>query len=83
MKELLRDISNCTVCTPHLELGPRPVVSAHRESKIAIIGQAPGSIVHQSGIPWDDKSGENLRKWILAYFHIRLKEPSRMLLLWK
>ncbi|MCL4136252.1 UNVERIFIED_CONTAM: hypothetical protein GTU68_011150 [Idotea baltica] len=29
-----------------------------------IIGQAPGSVVHQSGIPWDDKSGKNLREWM-------------------
>ena len=64
MKQLLQKISICTVCVPHLELGPRPIVSAHRKSKIIIIGQAPGTVVHESGIPWDDKSGENLRKWM-------------------
>jgi uracil-DNA glycosylase len=41
-----------------------PVVRAHPKSKIAIIGQAPGSIVHQTGVPWDDKSGQRLRDWL-------------------
>jgi uracil-DNA glycosylase len=41
-----------------------PVLAAHKNSKIAIVGQAPGSIVHQTGIPWDDKSGERLRQWL-------------------
>jgi uracil-DNA glycosylase len=40
------------------------VLSAHPDSKIAIIGQAPGSIVHRTGIPWDDKSGDRLRSWL-------------------
>ncbi|AXT50424.1 uracil-DNA glycosylase family protein [Aquimarina sp. BL5] len=64
MKELLTSISKCDICKAKLELGPRPIVSADINSKIVIIGQAPGSIVHKSGIPWDDKSGENLRAWM-------------------
>ena len=64
MKQLIQEISKCTVCVPHLERGPRPIFSVHKASQIVIIGQAPGVIVHQSGIPWDDKSGENLRKWM-------------------
>ena len=64
MKMLLKEISKCTVCAPHLAFGPRPVIAAHPKSKIVIIGQAPGTIVHQSGIPWDDKSGDNLRNWM-------------------
>lgn len=64
MKKLLENIRNCTECASFLEFGPRPVVSASSTSKIIIIGQAPGSKVHKSGIPWDDKSGENLRKWM-------------------
>jgi uracil-DNA glycosylase len=47
-----------------LEHGPRPIISVSAESKILIIGQAPGRFVHESGIPWDDKSGENLRAWM-------------------
>ena len=58
MDELLHNISQCTICKEHLVLGPRPVVSAHPKSKIVIIGQAPGTKVHASGIPGDDASGK-------------------------
>lgn len=64
MDQLLNQIRNCSHCTEHLPLGPRPIVAAHPESKIAIIGQAPGNKVHQTGIPWDDPSGKQLRKWL-------------------
>ena len=64
MKQLLTDIKKCTLCDPYLPHGPRPVVTAHRHSRIAIIGQAPGMKVHQSGIPWDDASGKRLREWL-------------------
>ncbi len=64
MKDLIKEISSCKLCVPHLALGPNPVVAANEKSKIVIIGQAPGTVVHKSGIPWDDKSGENLRKWM-------------------
>ncbi|PIB36797.1 IclR family transcriptional regulator [Reichenbachiella sp. 5M10] len=64
MDALLSDIKNCTLCEPHLPTGVRPVLSAHSQSKIVIIGQAPGRAVHQSGIPWDDQSGDNLRQWL-------------------
>ncbi len=62
--KLKQKIANCDVCRAKLELGPRPVLNFHKNSKIAIIGQAPGKAVHLSGIPWDDKSGYNLRKWL-------------------
>lgn len=64
MKKLKTEIRNCTTCQEHLPEGCRPVFSAHPKSKIIIIGQAPGRRVHESGIPWHDKSGENLRKWL-------------------
>jgi uracil-DNA glycosylase len=64
MKDLLENIKNCKLCEKHLALGPRPVVSAHPNSRIVIIGQAPGTKVHVSGIPWDDASGKQLRKWL-------------------
>ncbi|WP_040491214.1 uracil-DNA glycosylase family protein [Xanthomarina gelatinilytica] len=64
MKNLLKDIRQCTICEAHLPLGPRPIVSAHKDSKIVIIGQAPGLKVHTNGIPWDDPSGKQLRKWL-------------------
>lgn len=64
MVNLIHQIEACTFCVPHLELGPRPVVSFSKHSKIMIIGQAPGTKVHKSGIPWDDASGKQLRKWL-------------------
>ena len=64
MQDLLTNIRKCDVCAKNLILGPRPVVSAHIKSKIIIIGQAPGTKVHASGIPWDDASGKQLRKWL-------------------
>ena len=64
MKQLLLKIRDCEICKAHLPLGPRPIVRGHRDSKIVIIGQAPGTKVHASGIPWDDTSGRELRKWL-------------------
>lgn len=64
MDALLKEIRDCRVCEAFLPLGPNPVLSAHSNSKIVLIGQAPGLKVHKTGIPWDDKSGENLRSWM-------------------
>ncbi|MFC4722765.1 uracil-DNA glycosylase family protein [Geojedonia litorea] len=64
MEVLLNDIRQCSICAKHLPLGPRPVAEAHTESKIVIIGQAPGTKVHASGVPWDDASGKQLRNWL-------------------
>ncbi len=64
MKALLQEISGCSICKAHLPLGPNPVVSGSLTAKIVIIGQAPGTKVHRSGIPWDDASGKQLRKWM-------------------
>lgn len=64
MDKLLTEIRNCEICKASLPRGPRPIVSAHPESRIAIIGQAPGSKVHETGVPWDDPSGKQLRKWL-------------------
>jgi uracil-DNA glycosylase len=60
---LLREIRACSVCALHLPAGPRPIVQFSVTSRIVIIGQAPGTRVHESGIPWDDASGERLREW--------------------
>ncbi|OEK04303.1 uracil-DNA glycosylase family protein [Roseivirga misakiensis] len=61
---ILSDIKSCQVCADQLSHGPNPVVSVSEQSQILIIGQAPGTKVHHSGIPWDDASGKNLRKWL-------------------
>lgn len=62
--ELLADITKCQTCVEFLPNPPNPVVSVSPNSKIVIIGQAPGTKVHASGVPFDDKSGENLRDWL-------------------
>ena len=62
--DLLREIRSCELCSNELPLGPRPVVQAARTARLLIIGQAPGRKVHQSGIPWNDVSGERLRSWL-------------------
>lgn len=63
-EDLHREIAACTICAEHLPLGPRPVVQFSPHSRILIIGQAPGTKVHASGIPWDDDSGDRLRDWL-------------------
>jgi uracil-DNA glycosylase len=62
--KLLEEIRDCKHCAKHLPLGPRPILSASTESKIIIVGQAPGAKVHASGIPWKDASGNELRRWL-------------------
>jgi len=61
---LLKEVRACTFCADHLPLGPRPVVRMQRSSKLLIIGQAPGTRVHHSGLPWNDRSGDVLRGWL-------------------
>ena len=62
--KLTLEIERCTYCKDVLTHEPRPVFSFSSASRIVIIGQAPGIKVHQSGIPWDDASGERLRQWL-------------------
>lgn len=64
MNEMLEQIKACQVCLPSLAHGVRPVMAASQASRIVIIGQAPGSKVHASGVPWDDASGRLLRDWL-------------------
>ena len=61
---LLAEIRACRVCAPHLPLGPRPVVRGQPEARLLIISQAPGRKVHQTGLSFDDKSGDRLRAWL-------------------
>ncbi|NNE29701.1 MAG: uracil-DNA glycosylase family protein [Saprospiraceae bacterium] len=64
MRKIILEAKACTICESQLEHGVRPVFSIHKQSRIAIIGQAPGLKVHQSGVPWDDASGRRLRDWL-------------------
>lgn len=64
MPALLQRIRACRLCAAHLPLGPRPVLRSRASARLLIVGQAPGTRVHASGIPWDDPSGERLRAWL-------------------
>ena len=64
LSELLAEIDACDICAAELPLGPRPVLRASRTARLMVIGQAPGTRVHETGIPWNDKSGERLRHWL-------------------
>lgn len=62
--QILDEVRRCAVCAAQLPLGPRPIVQARPEARVLIVGQAPGSKVHASGVPWRDASGERLRCWM-------------------
>lgn len=62
LEKVVAEIRSCRACVlPH---EPRPVVWVHPEARILIAGQAPGRRVHESGVPWDDPSGDRLREWL-------------------
>lgn len=64
LAQLLSEARACKQCAGDLPLGPNPIVRAHTEARIMLIGQAPGTRVHETGIPWNDPSGEKLRDWL-------------------
>jgi len=61
---LLKKVRACRVCEAHLPFGPRPVLRASITAQLLIVGQAPGRRVHETGVPWNDPSGERLRDWL-------------------
>lgn len=61
---LRREMTACTLCAAHLPFGPRPVFQMGTSAKILVAGQAPGRRVHETGIPFNDPSGERLRDWM-------------------
>ena len=63
-KKLLAEIRGCRLCAASLPMGPRPVLQASAQARLLIAGQAPGRKVHESGVPFDDASGERLRGWL-------------------
>ena len=64
LHDLLAEARACRTCAAHLPLGCRPVLAACATARLLIIGQAPGTRVHESGIPWNDPSGDRLRGWM-------------------
>lgn len=61
---LLKRVRDCRICAADLPLGPRPIIQIHPDARVLIAGQAPGRKVHESGIPFDDASGDRLRDWM-------------------
>jgi uracil-DNA glycosylase len=64
LSDLLQEIRQCRLCAAALPLGPRPVLRAARTARLMIVGQAPGTRVHETGVPWNDASGDRLRAWL-------------------
>lgn len=64
LTRLLREVRACQVCVANLPLTPRPVLQLASSARVLIIGQAPGSKAHETGIPWNDASGDRLREWL-------------------
>ncbi len=61
---LLTEVRACTICEAHLPLDPRPVLQLHPKARVLIAGQAPGTKVHDTGVPFNDASGNRLRAWL-------------------
>lgn len=64
LRRLLEEVRACRLCETHLPLGPRPVLRADVRARVLIVGQAPGTRVHATGLPWNDPSGDRLRAWL-------------------
>ncbi|WP_140634693.1 uracil-DNA glycosylase family protein [Methylibium rhizosphaerae] len=61
---LLAQVRSCELCAAELQMGPRPVLQLHPAARILVAAQAPGRKVHETGIPFNDASGERLRSWL-------------------
>jgi len=64
LASLEKEIRACTLCADYLPLGPRPVIQVSTSAKILMVGQAPGSRGHETGVPFNDLSGDRLRDWM-------------------
>ena len=64
LEALLSDIRACRACRGDFGYEPRPVIQVSAETRLLVCGQAPGRRVHESGLPFDDPSGDRLRAWL-------------------
>lgn len=64
LSALLTEIHGCRLCAEKLPVEPRPVLQFHPDARILIVGQAPGRKVYETGIPFNDLSGDRLRSWL-------------------
>lgn len=76
LTQLLEQVKACEICREYLPLGPRPVVVCRSTARLLIVGQAPGTRVHRTGIPWNDPSGERLREWMNIDRDVFYHHPS-------
>ena len=79
-KKLVTEVKSCSICKNKLPAGVRPVFQLHPKAQILIAGQAPGRKVHESGIPFDDASGNRLREW-LGINHEIFYNPEKVAIL--
>ena len=77
---LVAEIGACTICAPHLPLGPRPIVRGRPSARLLIISQAPGRRVHDTGLSFNDRSGDRLRAW-LATDRVTFYDEGRLAIL--
>jgi uracil-DNA glycosylase len=59
-----REARACRFCEKQLPQAPRPIFRVGKAARLLIVGQAPGRLVHETGIPWNDPSGDVLRDWL-------------------
>jgi uracil-DNA glycosylase len=64
LERLAAEARACRICAAHLPLGPRPVLRPSRTARLLVVGQAPGRLVHETGLSWNDRSGDRLRGWM-------------------
>jgi uracil-DNA glycosylase len=64
LEEAVAAARACTICAKELPLGPRPVLLVRPTSRLLIVSQAPGTRVHETGLPFNDRSGDRLRSWL-------------------
>jgi uracil-DNA glycosylase len=64
LDKLTAEVRACRLCAEHLPLGPRPVMQIAPSARILILSQAPGTLVHETGINFNDRSGDRLREWL-------------------
>ena len=64
LEDMVKQIQGCQLCQSSLPYQVRPIVQLNPQARILIASQAPGRKAHDSGIPFDDPSGERLRYWL-------------------
>jgi uracil-DNA glycosylase len=76
LENLLREIRACRLCEAHLPHGPRPVLHVRSTARLCIVSQAPGIRVHETGLSFNDRSGDRLREWMAIDRHSFYDESS-------